>query len=544
MSSRSRWIVLGAIVGVVTFLLRFGLDPANPFDVEWLGVTGDRAQHHLGWCFYRLDPWSWPPSRISSLFAPVGTSLGYTDSIPFAAMLLKPLLTATSVEVQYLGPWLLLNHLLQGVFGGAIATRVARVAPLRLLVVVAIALAPPFLFRQMHVALSTHWILLAALFLYLSPGRSALWLFAVVLFAALVHPYLAFMALALAVASFLRGADGSYRLVAVQVAGCVAVALAGLYLGGTLDPQHGASDYGAGGYGYFSANLLAFADSRGFALWMPPLPGRPMQYEGFNYLGPGILALWIAALVHRPSRRRTRDLIRDHRTLMAVLVALGMVAVSNRIMFGSVKVITIGLHESLDTLAAPFRSSGRFLWPVWYVVVLSAARVADGWKDTPRLRSLLLVLVLLQLVDLSPMWARRLDDLDPPPRPIPTDWSIALAGADTLTTYPPLVYAIDHELDSLWLSRIALHHGLPITTGYVARPPRRPVEDYTRALRTRLLSDVVPRPTERVVVAHDSLASLLPALRGRYHVYVVEGYAVACGEAIAGLQSMQESDQP
>ncbi len=58
-------------------------------------MKGDWVPHYFGWHFFRVEPWHWPPGVVAGYYAPLGTSIGLTDSIPLAAYLLKPL-----------GPWL------------------------------------------------------------------------------------------------------------------------------------------------------------------------------------------------------------------------------------------------------------------------------------------------------------------------------------------------------------------------------------------------------------------------------------------------------
>ncbi len=174
-----------------------------------------------------------------------------------------------------------------------------------------------------------------------------------------------------------------------------------------LDGRMSLEDYGETGFGYYSANLLTAIDGDKWALLGPQLPNRHPQYEGFNYMGLGLILL-VVCLVARPSSRHTiRDLARRHRPLLLVFAGLTLLAISTRIMFGSLHVASIGLPDQVKMMLAPFRASGRFLWPVWYFVAAGAVFVA--WRDTPTpgMRTIILALLALQLVDLAPLWAQR-----------------------------------------------------------------------------------------------------------------------------------------
>jgi hypothetical protein len=530
------WILTSGAIGAFVFLLRFGNSVANPFDVSWIGTSGDLFQHYLSWCFFRLEAWHWPPSRIDALFAPLGTTVGLTDGIPLAALLLKPLAGANGPDFQYLGPWLILNHVLQGMFAAAIAVRLIPGKYGRLFLIGVMLLAPPFLARYGHIALSSHWLLLWALYVYLFARRKCLGICAPLMISALVHPYLTFMVMALAVPSILRDSDARPRAVVVRFALLAVLTLSMLYVGGTFDPTRSLEDYGETGFGYYSANLLTAIDGDEWALLGPQIPNRRMQYEGFNYLGLGLIVL-IACLVARPSSRSIiRDLARRHRPLLLVLAGLTLLAISNRIMLGSVHLTSIGLPDQVQTLLSPFRSSGRFLWPVWYVVVAGSVIVAWRSAPIPGGRNIWFALLALQVVDLSPLWAERVHyTTGDSSASAVAAWAPFVADADTLQTYPPLASYVESREDALLFTHIALRHQIPVTTAYVARRPHQAVEHYRVWLRQRLLSTVTPRSGERVVIRSDSLGIFMPSLQGRYHLYRLGQYWIASGEEIEGF---------
>ena len=80
-------------------------------------MQGDAAQHVLGWLFFRHEKWSWPLGSVHSFPYPVGTAVGYTDSIPWVAILAKAASPFLATDFQYIGLWLGLCFFLQGWFG-------------------------------------------------------------------------------------------------------------------------------------------------------------------------------------------------------------------------------------------------------------------------------------------------------------------------------------------------------------------------------------------------------------------------------------------
>jgi hypothetical protein len=113
----------GALTGGAFFVWIAGSRVIDPTEIGWV-MQGDWRIHFLGWHFFRGEPWHWPPGRIEGYYhAPAGTAVGFTDSIPIAAFLLKPIAGWLPMPFQYLGLWLLLCFALQGAFG----VRLARV---------------------------------------------------------------------------------------------------------------------------------------------------------------------------------------------------------------------------------------------------------------------------------------------------------------------------------------------------------------------------------------------------------------------------------
>ena len=86
----------GVAVGVVTFLLLYGVAVLNPVNVNWLRHSNDLeglwdlSQHYLGWVAYRKTPWTFPIGMTEGITAePI--SVVYTDSIPLFALFFKAL---------------------------------------------------------------------------------------------------------------------------------------------------------------------------------------------------------------------------------------------------------------------------------------------------------------------------------------------------------------------------------------------------------------------------------------------------------------------
>ena len=113
----------GALLGIAVFLLVFGgssLDVTNDAFCRGGYMEKDIQQHYAGWLFYRESSTTWPLCVADSINAPDGLSVAYTDSIPLAAALLRPMAAALGGTFQYFGWFTLVSYALQVCFGGVL----------------------------------------------------------------------------------------------------------------------------------------------------------------------------------------------------------------------------------------------------------------------------------------------------------------------------------------------------------------------------------------------------------------------------------------
>ena len=374
----------------------------NPFDTSWL--WGDAAHSQLGWAFFRHESLlSFPLGWSRALGYPLGEPIAWLDCVPIVAMLLWPLKDILPWDFQYLGLLFAINCVLQLYFGYRISwhltghSRLIAIAGALLFLV-----APPFIFRAGgHFALTSHWLILAALTLYFtssaSPTKWRLVAGATLCFlAATIHPYIMVMVLLIDAATHLRATMSSkevastslgvrLRWIGLRVGISLASAITALIIFGLLRPLE-LRAYADSGYGAFSMNLLAPIDPDRFGalvLKTQPQVGI-LQYEGYNYLGLGVILLGTLALARRPSLFiRTLGRREAAATWLICTVSL-FLALSLKATAGPWTIYDISVPSRVFEALSAFRGSGRFFWPTYYlllsgVITLAFAAFGRRW---------------------------------------------------------------------------------------------------------------------------------------------------------------------
>lgn len=506
---------LAVLAGGFIAYLRFGFAVLNPQDVHWL--AGDAVWHYLAWSFFRQEPWQLPPGQMTNFLYPVGTSIGGSDAVPLLAFPAKLLSSYLPQVFQYFGFWLYLNGVLQALFGYLLLLQQRKQPALAFLGSLLFCLSPVFLFREAHIALSSQWLILWALLLYLRgagvvsvsrwPAYVLQWLLLIAL-AGLIHPYLVAMTLPVAAVSLWRArALSGFSLLQWGLLGTGVLGILGLewWAAGLIGLGRG------GGFNYYTWNINGFFNPQGRSSLLPSWPTGPGQYEGFAYLGLGMLGLsglWGALSLRSPRRfgLAAQSVTKRHGLLLVLLAAfsifslgdkallrfcaLGFAALLllalllrvifpsrkrwhlNREALGLLALLALGcLLASSQSVRASFRAPGRFIWLPYYVIYLGLLSWALRRLRTRAAALLLVVALGVQLADLryTPLYeAGQLSFKENLPSP---RWQKVLEPYDTLVVIPPFVKSVGGEKDFRDFAFLASQQHKRVTTGVFARRP-------------------------------------------------------------------------
>ncbi|HZY67721.1 MAG TPA: DUF6311 domain-containing protein, partial [Devosia sp.] len=443
-----------------------------PTNIAWLDA-GDRAMHQLGWMFYREAPWGIPPGSSPLLGIELANSIALVDGLPLFAIPFKLIEAWLPEPFQYWGYWLLMSFILQSVFAWRIAREMEASRMVALVAAAFALITPAFLYRvPMHLALSGHWTILAALFLYVRREPPRIWMWPLLVgVTCAIHATLLAMVLAIWAAALLQRLWTRrirfLRLLFEFMLGIV-VALGVLWAVGFF----GTESYGAYGYGSYKLNLawpiLTYAWSEIF----PDFIHGRFDYEGLSFLGIGILALLIVSILTGAIAQLRFAFSRHWLPLTLMVLALMVFAFSKNLSIFNTDLVKLDVPDFVDEIGAAFRSTGRFVWPLLYMITIGTVVMVGR-----RFRALLAVPIIAvaftaQAVDSAPEW-RLFESRLPAPSSTwrnhlqsPLWERAAAAGYNRIRSIP-----VEEGYGSDWraLGYFAVTHGMDVDTAYLAR---------------------------------------------------------------------------
>ncbi|MBQ7582251.1 MAG: hypothetical protein IJU25_05480 [Lachnospiraceae bacterium] len=417
----------GCLMGVLCFIAVYGVKILNPgYDAWLLNGDLDLMQHYIGFGHYRNSSWTFPIGLISTLSKPYPMSVIYTDSIPLIAVFFKILSPLLPETFQYFGLYGCLSFALQGGCAMLLLHRVIKNRWFAVLASFFFILSFPILQRlYYHTALASHWLILLALIMWLYQDRDAATVKKCLQWGLLgflcvsIHSYFLPMAGAIMLFAVIEQViaakktggkaghaifEGALEILSFCVCGILNLWILGGFYGG-------ASAIG-GGIGTFESNLNTFYNPMGEGITGISFPlYYDFQYEGFGYLGLGMLMLTAAILIgavgiliiKRKECKWSVYLKTHHRqVLLSLLFLLFIVLACGPIYtWNDHRIFAVPLPGVIGRVADVFRSNGRMIWVSVYVLMLAVFVLIDRMVRRPVQVVALLLALLVQIIDLS-----------------------------------------------------------------------------------------------------------------------------------------------
>jgi hypothetical protein len=472
-----RWIqklpagpFLPILLGFLAFLFVTGGKILWPTYADWL-MESDPATHWLGWQFFRHSPFlQWPIGANPNYGMDIGSSVVFSDSIPLLAFIFKPLSALLPDVFQYIGLWVLICFLLQSFFAWKLLSLFTQDKWLPLIGSIFFTLAPVCLWRLVgHYALFGQWVLLAGLYFYFAKNISIVRWLVLLAATALIHAFLLAMVTAIWLADlaqrrWLKQTDTA-KTAKYFFSGGLTIAIV-MWAAGYFMLGRGVE---SGGFDFYRMNLLSLINPDG--IWSQLLrsqKGGGGDYEGFNYLGLGVLGLGFIAGYEL---LRGAKLSFEVKIFPILILSIGLFfyAISNHVAIGSYEVFSYDLPSITKHLTNTFRVPGRFFWPVYYLIYLAIFYVLFTRVRPSAAITLCLCMLFIQVIDSSDVWRTFRNKFAHAPA-----WVSPMRSpvwGDMAHQYRKIIFVLPHNSPANWipLSQFAAMHRMEINIGYFAR---------------------------------------------------------------------------
>ena len=388
------------------YLLGYG--NLNFSNQSWL-INGDLAQYQLGWKFYRDDIWRFPLGLNPNYGITNSSSIIYSDSIPLLAIFFKIFRSFLFEDFQYFSFWIFICIYLQALLSFKIIYHFTKNILYSTVSSLFFIFSTILIYRSgIHLSLTAHWLILSYFYVQISTVNSKdLKKHLIIYLSLLIHFYFSLILVGI---FFLEKIVRFKKLCIKDLISSFVIVIFSLILMYIVGYFTIGIDDGLGfGYGIYNFNLNSFFNPLGenyterfnWSFFLPTLNFQNKEIEGFSYIGiSGILFL---ILYFKYLFKGKSKIIFSKGTNISIFFVFLMIATSNNINFGNQDLITLELNKYLYGIFSSIRASGRFIWPIYYLIfIIGIVSIFQYFLNKRTSLLIISFLAIFQLIDLSP----------------------------------------------------------------------------------------------------------------------------------------------
>ncbi len=378
---------------------------------NWLLVGGDLKQNYIGWKSFRESDWASLIGLHDTISYPEKISIIFTDSIPIMAIICKIISPILPYPFQYFGIWGLICFFLQAGLSAVITYKMTQRKVMSIIGAFFCVFCITFLQRMFtHTALAGHFLILLGIYLWLcfDKGTSikAIAWGGIGMLCASIHMYFLPMIGVLLCGSVIEQFINSkkWKTLILIPAYSFSAVFTIFILGGFATSKSMIGD--GGSLGEYSANLNGLFNSQGVSNIIQGLHNFPNQYEGLCYLGAGVIFLAFLCIfpiiveIWENPKLLKKNMSRIISVAFVVLTLM-VIAISPKVTFGQKIIVNLILPEYILNLWSTFYSTGRFMWPIMYLIFFAMLYALKRYYSYKQAMVLLLIGICLQYSDVT-----------------------------------------------------------------------------------------------------------------------------------------------
>lgn len=374
------------VVALCLSVLFLGFENISFTKIDWIFHGKDMTHHYVGWSYFKNDVWRFPPGSNPTYGLEHASSIVYSDSIPLLALIFKIFKNFLPNNFQYFSFWIFLCFFLQGLISFKLINFYTNNILYSLIASFFFLIAPIFIYRiSFHLALGAHWLIMASFYIetfHSQKFKNILWSILIPC-SLLIHFYLAACCMIIFGFFFLEEIfiKKDLKYIFKKFILFFSIIFLTMYLAGYF-MMPSIQTLGIG-YGNLKLNLLGIFDPyqlvdplrfKSWSLFMPDLPSKTGEHEGFGYLGLGIILLSIYCIylifLDFKFRKKLLNIINKKKIYIFIFFAFFFFSISNNIDFGNFEVLHFKVNKYIFGLLSLLRASGRMFWPSYYLILI------------------------------------------------------------------------------------------------------------------------------------------------------------------------------
>ena len=397
-------LILSFIIGFILTIIFLKFDNLGVTNTNWISKY-DTISDFLALKFFINDTWHFPIG-LNSDYGELKNSIVFSGAVPFLSLVTKLLKSYLPYNFHYFSIWVCICFSFHIFFSYKIIYYLTKNINFSI-IATSFFLFTPILFQrlEMHLSLGAHWLIIAFIYLEINTKIKNRFFLKVILitFSSLVHFYFTAMLLLMnfifSIYENFKSKDLKNFLKEIFL--LIIPLILTMYSVGYFSIP--VSDSLGFGYGIYKANMLTFFDptsglgQKSWSLFLPDIKNTKGETEGFGYLGAGIIILIFILIFY--IIKDLKKIIQKHIKYFIVILLLFIVALSSSISFGGLKIVDFDLPVFLYAPLSIIRASGRFIWPIYYLLIIFS--IFAFYKLKIKSRYLIFIL-LIQLIDISP----------------------------------------------------------------------------------------------------------------------------------------------
>tara|TARA_B100001964_G_scaffold137065_1_gene151245 strand:+ start:397 stop:2520 length:2124 start_codon:yes stop_codon:yes gene_type:complete len=398
------------LVSLIVTIILFGPENFKFTNISWI-TYGDMISDQLSWQFFYNDDWHFPLGKNPNFGIEIGNSIVFKGAVPILSIIFKVFKNFLPNNFQFFSFWIFLCFFFQLLFSYLIIYHFTQNKKYSIISSFFFLLSPILLYRiPIHISLVGQWIILASFFAETIKKEKIKFYYWILILtiSVLIHFYFTLMSSLIYIMFVLDRfyINKKFLKLMKEIFIPFSILLVVMYLFGYFEIP--LIDSMGHGYGYYRADVLSFfnplstRDNFSWSNFLPSIPVIGGKHEGFGYLGLGGIIFFILLFFYIFKREPLLN-FKKFRPYYLLVIIFFIIAISNMISFGNFVLLDIYLPKFLYAPLSIFRASGRFIWPIYYLIFIAGLVLI--YKKTKTKKNALLILIIIffiQIIDIFP----------------------------------------------------------------------------------------------------------------------------------------------